>query len=253
MSEILQHITSRHIKKVVREQKGTPVFEALTKGWERNLDKDKSRITEPVFWSKMVRARLTTQTPVGVVRRFVQLPRFPLAYETVQSKRNVEHFIDQITKEHGFWLHRRIADDLATNLARLEKADGWKNVLRECNRLNKLTAATEKKRKETERAVANYIADTFKGFGPKQSRNLLQMLGLTRYETPIDSRVMKWLNQYLPTPAQLDPRELSGRKRYERILDDIQELCRKVKVYPRVFDAAVFSAMDRSQRLPPYC
>jgi hypothetical protein len=36
--------------------------------------------------------------------------------------------------------------------------------------------------------VAGYIQETFEGFGPKQSRNLLQALGLTRYEIPIDIR-----------------------------------------------------------------
>lgn len=256
MSEILRYIKPRHIKQVVKDQEGREVFKALTQDWKKNLDRDKRRITKEVFWSKMVRARLTAQVRVGIVSRFVKISPFPLAYETVRSKRNVERFIDQVAKEHGFRFHGRIAADLDTNLARLEKNGEWKNVLRKCNRLTKLTSATDQdERKETERAGANYIADTFKGFGPKQSRNLLQMLGLTRYETPIDSRVMKWLNQYLPTHSQLDSRKLSSRKRYERILDDIQELCRRAKVYPRIFDAAVFSAMDRSdsQELPPYC
>ena len=252
MSEILRNIKPSHIKQVVKEQERTQYFKTLTEDWKKNLDKDKRRITKKIFWSKMVRARLTTRIPVGVVRRFVGIHRFPLAYETVRSKRskrNVERFIDQVTKKHGFWLHKDIADNLAVNFERLEKSE-WPTALGECNRLIRISGT-----KETERAVANYIQKTFKGFGPKQSRNLLQMLGLTRYETPIDSRVMNWLNPYLPPHAQLTSRMLSGRKRYESILDDIQELCRKAKIYPRIFDAAVFSKMDRSdgQELPPYC
>jgi hypothetical protein len=38
-----------------------------------------------------------------------------------------------------------------------------------------------------ERKCAEMINDTLLGFGPKQSRNLLQRLGLTKYEIPIDS------------------------------------------------------------------
>ena len=72
----------------------------------------------------------------------------------------------------------------------------------------------EKERRKTERAVANYIEDTFKGFGPKQSRNLLQMLGLTRYEIPIDSRLITWLNPCL-SPVALTSPLLGDRAFYE--------------------------------------
>ena len=42
-------------------------------------------------------------------------------------------------------------------------------------------------KESAERQAADYFADHFAGFGPKQSRNLLQSLGLARYEVPIDS------------------------------------------------------------------
>lgn len=38
-----------------------------------------------------------------------------------------------------------------------------------------------------ERKAAVYIQKTFSGFGPKQSRNFWQSLGLTRYEFVLDS------------------------------------------------------------------
>ena len=57
------------------------------------------------------------------------------------------------------------------------------NTLAQCSRL----IGPETPR-ETEAEVADYINDTFRGFGPKQSRNILQELGLTRYEIPIDNR-----------------------------------------------------------------
>ena len=240
MSEILRHIKLRHIKQVVKAQAGKRDFEKQLKDWGKNRNKKK------IFWYEMVHARLTTRAKVDLVQEFMKVSPFPLAYETVRSKgpkRNVERFIDRVTKKHGFWLHKDIADNLAVNFERLEEGE-WPTALRECNRLIKRLSG-EAERQETERAVANYLRDTFKGFGPKQSRNLLQMLGLTRYETPIDSRVMNWLNQYLPGDARLTSGMLSRRERYESILDDIQELCRRAKIEPRIFDAAFFSVKDK--------
>jgi hypothetical protein len=48
-----------------------------------------------------------------------------------------------------------------------------------------------------ERIVARVLDEQLRGIGPKQSRNLLQELGLTRYEIPLDSRVAGWLNENL--------------------------------------------------------
>ena len=265
MSKILRYIKPSHIKQVVKGQKGKPVFEALTKDWKKNLDKRKRPITKEVFWCKMVHARLTSQNKAELVQEFMEIKPFLLTYESVRSERDVEDFIAETVQRKRIGKYKRIGEDLATNLAWLEKGDGWKQALDGCNRLTKLTATTdEKERQKIERAVANYIEDTFsarrnqghgRGFGPKQSRNLPQMLGLTRYETPIDSRVRNWLNRHLPPDARLDRRILSNRKRYECLLDDIQKLCRKAQIYPRIFDAAVVSAMDRSngQELPPNC
>lgn len=47
-----------------------------------------------------------------------------------------------------------------------------------------------------ERKAATGIKDNLCGFGPKQARNLLQALGLTKFEIPIDSRITKWLNDF---------------------------------------------------------
>src|SRR4051794_37056495 len=49
---------------------------------------------------------------------------------------------------------------------------------------------------DTERNAARFIDDHYQGFGPKQSRNLLQGLGLSRFDVPIDSRITKWLNEF---------------------------------------------------------
>jgi hypothetical protein len=96
---------------------------------------------------------------------------------------------------------------------------------------------------KSERFAASFLADHFKGLGPKQSRNLLQSLGLTRYEIPIDSRITKWLNGF-GFPVRLSAGALSDTNYYEFVSQGIQQLCAKSDVYPCVLDAAIFASYD---------
>jgi hypothetical protein len=91
--------------------------------------------------------------------------------------------------------------------------------------------------------VADYIRKTFSGFGPKQSRNLLQALALTRYEIPIDSRVTDWLNKF-GFPVRLSAEALADIYYYNFVSDGIQELRAKCDVFPCIFDASIFSLKD---------
>jgi hypothetical protein len=82
------------------------------------------------------------------------------------------------------------------------------------------------------------------GLGPKQSRNFLQCLGLTRYEIPIDSRITKWLNDF-GFPVALGAAALSDPDYYAFVNDGVRELCKAAGTYPCVFDAVVFSRVDK--------
>jgi len=94
-----------------------------------------------------------------------------------------------------------------------------------------------------ERQTAEWLAAEFQGLGPKQSRNLLQSLGLTRYEIPIDSRITAWLNRER-FPVKLSGTALSDPHYYAFVSDGIREIGAAVGVYPCVLDAAVFPAVD---------
>jgi hypothetical protein len=98
---------------------------------------------------------------------------------------------------------------------------------------------------EIERGAARFLDDLLAGVGPKQSRNLLQELGLTRYEVPIDSRMAAWLGT-CGFPLLLNSGVLGEKDWYEFILDGLQELCRKSGVYPCVLDAAVFASRNKN-------
>ena len=120
---------------------------------------------------------------------------------------------------------------------RLLEGGEWARALEHCNRLVKSTT------KETEKQVAEYIRETFHGFGPKQSRNLLQALGLTRYEIPIDTRVTEWLNS-LGFPVRLSAASLADARYYEFVSEGVQVLCAKCGNLPCILDAAIFALKD---------
>ena len=96
---------------------------------------------------------------------------------------------------------------------------------------------------ESERGAARFVDEKFKGFGPKQSRNLLQGLGLSRYEVPIDSRITKWLNEF-GFPIRLTASALADRNYFEFVSDGFQRLAEACGIAPCVLDAAIFSSFD---------
>jgi hypothetical protein len=165
------------------------------------------------------------------------LDPFPLAYSNLHRARDAGALIAKELRKHGgIRFADKIASELSRNLKSLE--DGlWADTLEQCNRLTQLVE------KDAEVVVAHRIQDHFFGFGPKQSRNLLQSLGLTRFEIPIDSRVANWLNRS-GFPVRLTAKALSDENYYRFISDGIQVLCQRSGVLPCIFDAAVFASGD---------
>ena len=96
---------------------------------------------------------------------------------------------------------------------------------------------------EAERRAADYLNDKLKGFGPKQSRNLLQWIGLSRYEVPIDSRITKWLNEF-GFPVRLTAKSLGDRHYYHFVSTGFQKLSEACGIVPCVLDAAIFASYD---------
>lgn len=81
------------------------------------------------------------------------------------------------------------------------------------------------------------------GFGPKQSRNFWQWIGLTRFEIPIDSRVAAWVGTNLS--FQIEVKKLGNEQYYKSVMDRLRGLCDESAVLPCVLDAAIFAAPDR--------
>ena len=91
--------------------------------------------------------------------------------------------------------------------------------------------------------MAQYLDDKLWGVGPKQARNLLQGLGLTRFEIPIDSRITKWLNRF-GFPVRLTAKPLQDANYYNFVSDGFQRLAEACGIMPCVLDAAIFASFD---------
>jgi len=209
----------------------------------KNLADTKPAITKNDFWAWMVRMRLTSvqkSGPNSPVAKFNRSEPFPLSYEHICGAKHAKRFIADVLKNaRGIRFTNKIPRELAANFELLQSGE-WTRALNECNRLSRSVPQA------VEREIARYIDDKFEGFGPKQSRNLLQALGLTRFEIPIDSRVTQWLNKF-GFPVHLTASALADRHYYEFVSDGIQALCEDSGVYPCVLDAAIFASKDRNE------
>jgi hypothetical protein len=207
----------------------------------RNLSADRPKPDRAAVWYAMIACLLTTQQrsgPESATTRFISTKPFPLAYEHCAAQPNLEPWAAQVLSNFGgLRRHNRIADELNTNLAHLEDSL-WDETLA---LLDELRLADSP---ELERDAAAFVSKHFKGFGPKQSRNLLQSLGLTRYEIPIDSRIVKWLNEF-GFPIHLTAGALSDPSYFDFVSDGFQQLCLQSELVPCLVDAAIFSSFDK--------
>lgn len=233
-------ITEEDIRRVKRFVRQHETRRFVVERRKRNLALSKPEITKDRFWKAMVGSRLTSVQragPLSPVSCFLNRQPFPLPYDEIRRSDDPENVVrGALTRAGGIRFTSRIPEDLITNLKHLE-AGGWKETIALCDALRSATSPDE------ERRAAEYIRNAFKGFGPKQSRNLLQSLGLTRYEIPIDSRITSWLKDF-DFPVPLSVQALSDSCYYDFISDGIQALCKECAIEPCILDAAVFSAKD---------
>jgi hypothetical protein len=207
---------------------------------DRNLRTERPPVTKGQFWGYHVGCLLTTQQrsgPNSPVARFIQKRPFILPYEVCRDRMDLAVFAQSVLSGFG-GLRRstKIGSELAANMAFLE-AGGWQPTMR------LLEGVRSDPTPESERRAADYLGDNLKGIGPKQSRNLLQGLGLSRWEIPIDSRITKWLNQF-GFPVMLSANALGDRNYYNFVSQGFQRLCDACGIAPCVLDAAIFASYD---------
>ncbi|MFA6450026.1 MAG: hypothetical protein WCX65_11180 [bacterium] len=226
------------VKKFYDQHKDNDVVSQRT---IRNLREQTPAFSKNAFWKSMISCLLTTQQKSGPgkpVNNFINETPFPLDYDLCKQKKHLNIFVNKTLSIYGgIRRGNSIGNEASSNYEWLETS-GWPIV----RKLYKELSGADSKQKERE--AANVIIDNMKGFGPKQSRNLLQDLGLTKYEIPVDSRITKWLNDF-GFPIKLTATALSDRNYYNFVLDGFQELCERCDIYPCLMDAAIFSSFDK--------
>ena len=234
-----------HIKEFVDSQSGKSfVKNRITK----NVDGHIPDFNRDIFWNAMISCLLTTQQrsgPESSVTRFICTDPFPLNLNKCTEQTNLKKFVENtITYFGGVRRAKTIGDEVFHNLKWLIN-DGWQQI----EAIAKDLVENRRRRprfgdKYIEREAAKSTIDKLKGFGPKQSRNLWQSLGYTRFEIPIDSRITKWFNKN-GFPVRLSAGALSDENYYNFIMDGIQEACKASGIYPCVLDAAIFASFDQ--------
>jgi len=215
----------------------------VTARYIRNIKRENLQIDKDSILKSMIMCILTSQQrsgPNSQVGIFLQKNPFPVTNRILNKQNDIEGFIKAILQKNGLNRYiNKIPRFFVTNFTFLQ-SNNWHLI-----KLIKEYLKSESTVKE-ERELANYINDNFYGFGPKQSRNLLQTLGITRFEIPIDSRITSWLNNF-GFPVTLTPTALQDIGYYEFVSDGIQNLCEQAGIFPCILDAAIFSSFDNGQ------
>jgi hypothetical protein len=206
---------------------------------KRNIEKQNVIINEDKIIKAMILCLLTSQQqsgPNSKVAKFLSLESFPITEEVLIQNNNLENFIRLILQQNDLKRFiNKISNFFTLNYNKI-KNNNWSII----STLEELLSCDSK---EYEREIADKLSYEYKGFGPKQSRNFLQVLGLTKYEIPIDSRITRWLNDF-GFPLKLGSSPLSNIDYYHFVSNGIQELCQKAEIYPCILDAAIFSSFD---------
>lgn len=207
----------------------------------RNVRRSEARdCSREEIWRVHLGCLLTTQQRSGAgssVNRLLDSTPFPLRLPVCIAADSRTDFIrSELQQWGGIRFSPKIAVAAAANLTWLEQA-GWDELE---SLMSALTAADSR---EDERNAARWVARHLKGIGPKQSRNLLQWLGLTKYEIPLDSRVIRWANDF-GFPVRLSAAGLSDEAYYEFVLDGVQQLCEPIGIFPCELDAMIFARFE---------
>jgi len=238
------------VLEIISDQEDDPFVQ---KRREQNVNRAEIEITPEQFWNAHLAALLTSQQrsgPDSHVSKFLKNKIETVGLDQCRNVDDVSGFVSETLEEHGgIRYYNNIGDACETNLERLDS--GGRDEL--WSELELLIEARTREPKAgdsgTEREAATYLSERLAGdglhrVGSKQARNILQILGLTRFEIPLDSRITKWLNANFDLPYHVSGSGLSTPEYYHFIMDIVQDGCSTADVLPCVFDAAVFSSYD---------
>lgn len=226
------------VARFVNERQNTFVKNRI----EKNVHKKGILLDKDEILKTMLMCLLASRQNSGAhakVDQFFRKRPFLLTYSLLYREPNIEALLSEILKAQGL---KKSPDNIpkyfALNFSHLEITD-WELLAKLENIRDKELSKNE------EREFADGIDQVFKGFGSKQARNFLQSLGLTKYEIPIDQRVMDWMKDF-GFPISFSPTALQDKAFYHFISDGIQLLCEKAGIYPCILGAVITSENMRA-------
>jgi hypothetical protein len=200
---------------------------------DRMLDKDSLLRT-------MLICLLSSETDSYPERKIEQMlikKPFLLTYQYLFKVRNIEFLFREVFQTFGITKYvKRVPGYFSTNFEFLEETD-WDLEL-EINR-----ATGHELTKFEERKLADRVDRSFKGFGSKESRSFLLAIGITKYEIPIDLKLIKWLENF-GFPIKFSKTALQDILFYHFVSDGIQKLCEVSEIYPCVLYTCIQSGPE---------
>lgn len=207
--------------------------------FKRNVDRtEELDLSENAIWNAFVMCQLTTAQrsgPTSMVSKFLESSSPMLDYRTCTNATDPKRFFyDELT----FARVRRtkiISNNLADSLYWFKQ-----KYMEEIKSLVKKTYSQGTRVSEIELAEA---LSGYKGIGLKQSRNFGQYLGVTKYEIPIDSRVIKKLDEF-GCGFRPSAHALTCPQVYRVVHNLIDQISAELSIMPCILDACIFSSFD---------
>jgi len=212
----------------------------VLKRLSRNIERSNIDISIQSVWTHLVRCLLTTQQRSGArsrVSQFINSNAQLFSLEFCRDSNDLASVAKAALKESGLRRTDGIAAEINNAIEFFRSGSFQEFELK----LQSITKETAVKR---ERNVARWIQRQFKGFGPKQSRNLIQWLGLSQYEIPLDSRMAKVLRK-LDFPVPLSSAALADEEYYCFVEDGLHIILSRIEVVPCIFDACAFASFEK--------
>ncbi len=237
--KIIWEIGEHDVQKVsdfVSEQKNQFVESTIA----RNVNKNNSAISKDKILKAMLISLMTYQQnpgSAGNLSLFLRKEPFLLTNNFLFRQADVEKSVLDVLVSNGL---TRYFD----NVPRYFMLNYRHLFLSNWDLLAKLEACRVKDMTvNEERELADHIDKIFKGFGSRQARRFLLLLGLTKYEIPIGVTTIDWLKRF-GFPITCSPIALQDKSFYHFVSNGIQLLCEKASVFPCVLDAAILTESD---------
>lgn len=181
----------------------------------------------------------TDSYPESIIQQLLRKKTYLLNYQYIFKVSNIEKLFQDVFQTYGNTKYVNKAPKyFSTNFEFLEETD-WDLEL-EINR-----SLEHELTKSDERKLADIIDRSFKGFGSKEARSFLLALGVTKYEIPIDYKLIKWLENF-GFPIKFSKTALQDILFYHFVSDGIQKLCEVSGIYPCILYTSILSGSEVS-------